>query len=257
MNLADARIVLRPRGRLEIMDLAYRYVFGDARAMAFLALVSILPAFVVTAAARAALRLPWWQVWALALLLGTLVAGMFTVASGNMLFERTLDVRAVLREYGRRFPSFLFAIVSSRLLIALGSLLIAPGVIAWARHTYVAEAVLLERVPFRRAFTRSGSLSREGGESAFGLILATLAMSFLIAVGTETIVLSILEDVLVIPLRSERLFSDGGSYPALAGFFLSVPWAATSRFLAYIDGRTRQDAWDVQVRLMALGGGAA
>jgi len=83
------------------------------------------------------------------------------------------------------------------------------------------------------------------------------AHDVLLAIGTETITLAILEDVLVLPLRSEKLLSDGGSYPALAGFLLSVPWAATSRFLSYIDGRTRQDAWDVQVRIMALGGGAA
>src|SRR5690349_18873633 len=110
MNLADARIVLRPRGRLEIMDLAFRYVFGDARgALAVLALVSMLPVFAVTVAVRALYGLPWWQVWALAVLLGTVVSGLFTVASGNMLFERTLHVRSVLRDYGRRFPSFLAA----------------------------------------------------------------------------------------------------------------------------------------------------
>jgi len=258
MNLTDARIVLRQRGRLEIMDLAFRYVLGDARGpLASLALLSILPVFAAIVAARVLFDLPWWLVWALALALGTLVSGIFTVASGNMLFERTLDVRAVLRDYRRRFPHFLIAIVSSRLLVALGSLLVVPGIIAWVRHVHVGEAVLLERVPLRRVFSRSASLSREGGGSAFGLLLAILAMSVLVAIGTETIALAILEDVLVLPVKSERFLLDGGSYPALAGFLLSVPWAATSRFLAYIDGRTRQDGWDVQIRLMALGGGAA
>ena len=27
---------------------------------------------------------------------------------------------------------------------------------------------------------------------------------------------------------------------------------ATARFLAYIDGRTRQDGWDIQLRFMAI-----
>jgi hypothetical protein len=45
---------------------------------------------------------------------------------------------------------------------------------------------------------------------------------------------------------------DGGSYLAIAGYFISVPWAAAGRFLVYVDDRTRQDGWDVQVRLMAL-----
>jgi hypothetical protein len=239
------------------MDLAFRYVLGDARRpFASLALLSILPGFAAIVAARALLGLAWWQVWALALVLGTLISGLFTVASGAMLFERRLDIRAVLRDYRRRFPHFLIAIVSSRLLVALGSLLVVPGVYAWVGYIHVGEAVLLERVPFRRVFSRSASLSREGGWSALGLLVAILAMSVLIVIGTETIALAILEDVLVLPLQSERLLLDGGSYPALAGYLLSVPWAATSRFLAYIDGRTRQDGWDVQIRLMALGGGA-
>ena len=258
MNLADARIVIRPRGRLEIMDLAFRYVLGDARRkFAYLALLSLSPVFAAIVAARVFLDASWWWLWAIALVLGTLVSGVFTVASGNMLFERTLNVREVLREYGRRFPQFLVALIESRVLIALGSLLIVPGLIAWKRHAHLSEAVLLERVPLRRAFARSAVLSREGGGSVAGLLVAIFSMSTLIALGTETIVLAIVEEVLVLPVESQRLFIDGGSYPAIAGFLLSLPWAAASRFLAYIDGRTRQDGWDVQIRLMALDGGAA
>jgi len=44
----------------------------------------------------------------------------------------------------------------------------------------------------------------------------------------------------------------GGSWFALCGFFLAVPFLATARFLAYIDGRTRREAWDVQLRFTEL-----
>jgi hypothetical protein len=33
---------------------------------------------------------------------------------------------------------------------------------------------------------------------------------------------------------------------------LAVPFLATARFLAYIDGRTRREAWDVQLRFTEL-----
>ena len=30
------------------------------------------------------------------------------------------------------------------------------------------------------------------------------------------------------------------------------PWVATARFLQYVDGRTRADGWDIQLRFMAI-----
>ena len=48
------------------------------------------------------------------------------------------------------------------------------------------------------------------------------------------------------------LWDDGGSAYAIVGFFAALPLVATARFLAYIDGRTRQDGWDIQLRFMAI-----
>jgi hypothetical protein len=48
------------------------------------------------------------------------------------------------------------------------------------------------------------------------------------------------------------LLQDGGSPYALAGLFLATPLVASARFLSYIDGRTRRDAWDVQVRFLGI-----
>jgi hypothetical protein len=39
------------------------------------------------------------------------------------------------------------------------------------------------------------------------------------------------------------------------GCFAALPLVATARFLSYIDGRTRQDGWDIQLRFMSLAAG--
>jgi hypothetical protein len=252
VNLASARIVLRPRFRLESVDLAFRFVLGDARrTYVKFSLIVLLPAFAVSAGARWALELSWWSAWALALALGSLSFGVFTVVASRLLFEQAASTRAVLGLYRTRLPSYLAAMGLSRLLIAAAWLLIAPGAIAWARYAYVPEAVLLEHQPARQALGRSIRLSRAGND-AFGTILAGAVLSLVIIVGVEEMFLGIVRDLLSIPIDSSRLFSNGGSYAALAGYFASVPWAAAHRFLSYIDGRTRQDGWDVQLRFMAL-----
>jgi hypothetical protein len=240
---------------LELLDLAFRYVLGDARgSIAVLAAIALSPMLGLAVCARAVWHWSWWQVWVLTFALGAVTSGVFTVASGRLLFERTLDVRRVLRDYAARLPAFVSALVASRALIALGSLIVIPGFLAWMRYAYIAEAVLLEQVPVRRALSRSALLSREGNDDGLGPIVATLLFSCLIALAFEAVTLAVLKDVLAIPIQCDTVFDDGGSYFALGGYCASVPWAAASRFLTYIDGRTRQDGWDVQVRLMALGG---
>jgi hypothetical protein len=48
------------------------------------------------------------------------------------------------------------------------------------------------------------------------------------------------------------LFTDGASAYALAGYFACVPYLATSRFLKYIDIRTRKEGWDIQLKFTAV-----
>jgi hypothetical protein len=253
MNLTQARIVLRPRFRLESMDLGFRYVLGEARRpFAVLALVTLVPAFLVTAGLRWRFGWSWWVIWGIALVLGSLVSGVFTVAAGRLLFERTVAPRAILAAFAERLPTYVGALFIARTLTLAGWMVVIPGLFAWIRYAFVAEAVLLERVPSQRALSRSAWLSRSGGDDALGVLVMLVVMTLAIVFGVEQVGFSLVEDVLALPLSSDRLLEDGGSYFAVAGYFASVPWAATSRFLAYIDGRTRQDGWDVQVRLMGL-----
>jgi hypothetical protein len=252
VNLTRARIVLRPRGRLECLDLAFRYV-SDARGVfGRISAALLIPAFAVTAATRGIFGRPWWEVWLVAVGLGSLLAGAFTVASGKLLFEEAPATGPLLSSFARRFGSYLWAWLLSRLLIGLGYLVVIAGPAAWVRWAFVAEAVLLEDASGTKALRRSERISSASWNRVLGMLTATLIMSLAMVFFAEQMGFSILEDVLSIPITADRLMDDGGSYLAIAGYFASVPWSAAGRFLVYVDDRTRQDGWDVQVRLMAL-----
>jgi hypothetical protein len=255
VNLSRARIVLRPRSRLECLDLAFRYV-SDARGVfgrIFAAL--LIPSFAAAAAARGVFGRSWWEVWLIAMSLGSLFGGAFTFAAGRLLFEDAPTTASLLSSFARRFPSYFRAWLLSRILIGLGYVIVIAGPVAWVRWAFVAEAALLEDASGTAALRRSARISGAGSGRVLGMLVTTAVMSAAIVFFADQMGFSILEDVLSIPVTTDHLMDDGGSYLALAGYFCSVPWAAAGRFLVYVDDRTRQDGWDVQVRLMALDGG--
>ena len=61
----------------------------------------------------------------------------------------------------------------------------------------------------------------------------------------------VLQDVLEIKAPAS-IFTTGGSAIGLAVFWAFVPFAATCRFLLYINVRTRNEGWDVQTRFAAI-----
>ncbi|MEY4550089.1 MAG: hypothetical protein RL685_6284 [Pseudomonadota bacterium] len=251
MNLAEARIVLRPRGPLELLDLAFRYLLGTDRwCYAKLCGLLLLPAYALSVVAHVA-GWPWQAVWLLALTLGTLCSGGFTSACAVLLFDPAPRAAVVLRGFAQRLPAYIGAQLLSLLWLLIGALTIVGAPVAWFFTSFLAEAVLLERVGASRAVRRSMQLSRADSGRALALMVSILALSVAMVAGAELLLLAVIQDVLSIPVTGDRLFEEGGSHFALAGYFCSLPWAAAGRFLAYIDVRTRQDGWDLQVRLMA------
>src|SRR5215471_5050577 len=117
VNLSRARIVLRPRSRLECLDLSFRYL-SDARGVfGRLSAALLIPAFALTAAMHGLLGRPWWEVWLVAVGLGSLLAGAFTVASGKLLFDQAPSTRSLLSSFAVRFRSYFWAWLVSRFLI--------------------------------------------------------------------------------------------------------------------------------------------
>ena len=254
MNLGASTIVLRPRTLAEILDLACRLSISLAFGLyARLSLVILLPLFAGCLALRYALDWPWAVVWILAMLAGSLVQGVFTVAVGRLLFSEELGARIVLRLFLRRLGAYLGMSFYRALLFGAASL---PGFLAvpfvWPRLVFVHEASLLEGAGPSEAIRRSSRFATGRGPSVFGALLALLCTQGGFVIVAELLGHGLVEQVLQLGKPFGSLFQSGGSPYALAGYFLSIPYVATARFLDYIDARTRSDGWDVQLRFMAI-----
>jgi hypothetical protein len=256
MDLKACRVVLRPRSTAELFDLGLRFAYGHAapvyRRLAWWLLVPAWSGLVVL---RFGVGVPWEYVWPVAWAVTVLLEGVFTIAASKLMFAGTVRVGEVLREYLRRLPSYLVALVLSWILLAIGWALfwlVVPVFWAAARVAHVHEASLLERAGPFEALSRAGRLvARDMMATAWlQVLLVAHAIAFVLvfeAIGNEGIVDFVLQ--LGAPLGKLEW---GGSAFALLGLLAAVPYTATVRFLAYIDRRTRADGWDVQVECMAI-----
>ncbi|HJZ85661.1 MAG TPA: hypothetical protein VKN99_10850 [Polyangia bacterium] len=254
MNILDSRVVLRLRTVPDILDLAFRYVAGPGERV-FLRLTAavLVPCFAVCVALRYALGWDWVWVWFLAIALGGIAQGAFTVGAGQLLFSDSVRARDVLARFARRLPSYLVALFLTRLAMALGGFLLFVLLVpAWLRAEFVHEASLLEGASPGQAYARSARFIKRQGGPALGLLCSLLLAQFGFVVAAELLGQGLVEFVLQLGQPLGSLWSDGGSVYALAGFFLSVPYVAAARFLKYTDIRTRKEGWDIQLKFTAL-----
>jgi hypothetical protein len=262
LKLDAARVVLRPRTLPEILDLALRFATDPAATLyAKLAMLTLLPLWALTLAAHWGLGWSWGAVWLLALVLVTPIQGVFTIAVGKMMFAEHVTVREILREYLRRLPSYLVALLITRVQIAvlcIAVFLVLPPLWIWGRSIHVHEACLLEQAAGSDAVKRAARMVEHRVLGAAGsLLLLSVAAAGFVGVAEALLNYGLFDFVLQIGMPFGSLFEEGGSAPALLGLFLAVPYWATARFLAYVDLRTRRDGWDVQLRFMALASQAA
>lgn len=262
MKLDEARIVLRPRSTVEILELGLRFCSDPAaRIYAKLAALTLAPAWVLCLAARWAWEWEWVSVWVLALVLATPLQGLFTVAIGKLMFAETVGVGEIVRAYVKRLPAYLGALLVSRAALAVTGLLfflVVPPLWMWGRCAYVHEASLLEQAGPVDALRRSARIVTRNVTGAVGLLVAMSAVAAGFVIVAEALLnAGLLEFVLQVGRPFGSLFGSssggaGGSAAALLGLFMAVPYWASVRFLAYVDLRTRRDGWDVQVRFMAI-----
>jgi hypothetical protein len=117
---------------------------------------------------------------------------------------------------------------------------------------FVHEASLLEGANLYDALARSSRFVRGRGAAVFMVLLSLLLSQAAAILGTELLGQSLINSVLQLGTPLGALFEDGGTPMALLGYLLSIPYVATARFLCYIDSRTRNDGWDIQLRFMAV-----
>ncbi len=253
MNLDRAAIVLRPRTVSEICDLAVRLTFSLALPLyAKLSAIVLLPLLAGALALRHFARWEWFYIWLVAIPAANLAQGVFTVAAGRLIFAEDLRVREVLGAFGRRLPSYFFALIASRLLLGLAALPLFSLPFAWVALIFVHEASLLEGAGPVQACQRASRFVRGRGGPAFLLLLMMLVAQGAGVLIAEVVGQSVLDDIFQAGKPFGSMWEDHGSPFAMLGLLLSVPIIATARFLHYIDTRTRADGWDIQVRFLGI-----
>lgn len=254
MNLGQVNITIRQRSVLESIDLSLPFSLRlGRRVYPRLALWTLLPAWLCCVGIGYSFSVHWGWLWLIALVLSTLAQGVFTLAAGKLVFEESVTAREVLAEYSRKLPGYAFGLFVTRSLIALSALtffLLLP--VVWIRLAYVHEVMLLEGASLRSAWSRSAGIVKGQTGVAAQTLSCLVGITLAGVLCTELLGMAVVSYLLQLGSPFGSLFEDGGSVYALLGLFLSTPLVATARFLSYIDGRTRRDAWDVQVRFQRV-----
>lgn len=253
MNLEAARIVVRPRTPSEIFDLAFRFCAALALPLyARLAALVLAPCLAVCAYVHAVTDGEWAAVWAVALGLAAFAQSVFTVAASRLLFAAKPGALAIIGHSLRRLPALFGALLLHGILLTVGMFVGIGTFFFWVWHTFLYEAVLLEHQGPVAAIRRASALVKHKFGAALVTCTASTVVVLLGVVSGEFLLGGLVEWVLQLGKPFGNLWEDGGSAYALVGFFAALPLVATARFLAYIDGRTRQDGWDIQLRFMAI-----
>jgi hypothetical protein len=251
MNVLQTKVALRERTLAEVFDLAFRFaIVRGGRRYLRLWLLSCLPLLAVCVWLRST-GTDWVWVWALALAGFVAAQVPFTLSASRLLLADELSVKEMLKASLLRLPGQLFMHALALIALAASALIVVPLPVVAARLVYLPEISLLEGSGLIRAYERGTRLARsrlpQTVETCF--LLVTLLFAFML--GAEATGNALQVDLLSFPAPADAL-SDGGSWFSLFGFFAAVPFVATARFLSYIDGRTRREAWDVQLRFTEL-----
>jgi hypothetical protein len=252
VKLDAAAIVLRPRSVAEVMDLACRLMAVHLGLYLRVAAAVLVPCFGLCLAARYALGWGWPETWILAATLAAVAQGAFTALVGRLLFAETLTAREVLSAFRKRLASYLGALIFTRIALALSALLVVTLPMLWTRILFVHEASVLEGATPVDAASRSSRFIKGRGSVAFQTWLLLLCAQGAFIIGAELLGDGIVDGVLQLGEPFGALLDEGGTPFSLFGFFASVAYVSTARFLEYIDMRTRADGWDIQVRFMEI-----
>lgn len=252
MNLGEASIVLRHRPALEVIDLTLRFVRSVApKSFLKLSALVLLPAWLAFSSLRY-FEVDWFEIWVGAIVLLRILELPFTVLCGHLLFEPEVPIRTVLREAASALFRTLVGLFLYAVLFTFSLIVIIGPLFVGANYFFLPEVIILERSSPFRAFKRSHQFL--GGRSGTGVegLLMRSGMLFCFVVLMETVGQAVLVHALSVHMPVESLWEDGGSPFALLGVFGFAPYGAAHRFLSYINERTRQDGWDIQVAFLRL-----
>jgi hypothetical protein len=250
MNLVEARIALRHRKLLDVLDLALRFVVAHIAPYAALTAFVLVPCFVLNLIVLMEGGAGWG--WLVAIALASFAQVPFTVLGSRLVFEHDVRLDDVLLTALRALPRMIGARILQVLGIIAGtSFFFLPGIWVATTLLFVTEVIVLERSSVGNALSRCQRLNAgEFGEALQTLILLVGLELVAVFLG-DSALRTFLEELLQISAPPGVTDSEGGVL-GLVSFWLFVPYATTARLLAYLNVRTKAEGWDVQTRFAAI-----
>jgi hypothetical protein len=194
-----------------------------------------------------------WSLGVVALALGPALRAPIALLAGRLLFTPEVPLGGVLVDAASRVGALVVGWAAALLAFGLGTMLCGfGGPLTVVPFVFAPEAALLERVGGRRSVERSMRLAL--GQSAGGLTAGVIGMVFpmFAGVAAESAGSSLVHGVLQVPPLFGSVW-DGQTTPYLvAGVLLGHLFASVWRLLLYVDARTRDEGWDLQVGLGAV-----
>lgn len=251
MNLLQSRIVLRDRRAYDVLDLGLRFLVANRIAFGKAALVVLPPGIALTY--LTGVKLGWFWGWTLAIFLGLLAQAPFTQLASRLVFEDNVRVRDVLRSSLARVPALACMRVLQLTVVAFAAcLFVVPALLVGGFTFFLGEVMLLERTSVGHTVTRLQRLmSGSTGDAMLGLLLLG-SLHVVATILGDVAGRAILEELFVWKAPLPMWEAEGGSVLATLGFWLFLPYVAITRFLLYLNVRTRSEGWDVQTRFSAI-----
>lgn len=251
MDLMRARVALRERPLLDIVDLAVRFSAAHAAPFARLSLVVLVPGFLASWGAGELWG--WWAAWAAAVVFGAFATAPFVALASKLVFADAVRVRDALRAATAALPRL--AGIRFVELLALALSVSCSSGLAWIYAgtvlLFTTEVAVLEGGPVGGSISRSQRIANGnfGGASGamFLLLFAPVGAAMLADAAGREVLGTVLE---IKPPAS--MFSVGGSWLALLGWWALLPLASVLRFFVYLDIRTRTEGWDIQTRFAEI-----
>jgi hypothetical protein len=250
VDVMHARLALRERSILDVLDLSVRFVSAHKaiylRTMAPVLVAAFLSSW---AFARAA---GWAWGWLGAVLLSLPSQAPFTALASRLVFDDRVRARDALTSSLRAMPRLAIArLIQIVALSAALAFFVLPSLWVGGATLFLGEVVLLEQSTVGRSFGRAQRIAATDVGSAIVGVALVLLVPLAAALLTDITGRAVLEDLLEVRAPAS-LWGEGGSWLALLGFWAAVPFAATVRFLTYVNFRTRSEGWDIQTRFAAL-----
>lgn len=250
LDVRAARVVLRERRLLDVLDLALRFLVAHVVPYAALSAIVLVPCGVATLVV--AVQAGWGWAFLLALCLSSLAEVPFTILGSRLVFEPDVALESVLAASLRRVPRVAVVRLLEGVAVVIGAtMLLLPALWIVTLFVFVTEIVALEGAGVTASMSRAQRMTTGRFGEAFMVVLAISGLHLVGAWLGDRALASILSDLLQITPPS-RLGDPGGGVLALVSYWLLMPYVATARLFAYLDLRTRTEGWDVQVRFAAI-----